>query len=170
MIFLTVGTVMPFDRLVKAVDSAVEAGVIDEPVFAQIGQTSCKPKNIEYAEVLGKKDFDRRVTDSSSMISHAGIGSICMALEQRKAMLVMPRRRCYREHVNDHQVDTARKFGSLGHVLVAYSPDELREKLPELSHFVPVSRTNQVDRVVQRIASFLEGDQAGSPAKSGVQR
>ena len=37
MIFLTVGTLFPFDRLVNAVDKAVANGLITEDVFAQIG-------------------------------------------------------------------------------------------------------------------------------------
>jgi UDP-N-acetylglucosamine transferase subunit ALG13 len=47
MIFLTVGTQFPFDRLVRAVDEAFDNGAIDEEVFAQIGETSYRPRNFE---------------------------------------------------------------------------------------------------------------------------
>jgi UDP-N-acetylglucosamine transferase subunit ALG13 len=156
MIFLTVGTVMPFDRLVKAVDEAVEAKIITMPVFAQIGETNLMPRNMEYASVLEKRDFDRKVEEAEYMISHAGMGSITMALEQKKRLLVMPRRRQYREHVNDHQVATARKFGELGHVLVAYAAAELPLRLREIASFVPVPRISQADQVAGRIRQFLD--------------
>jgi len=36
MIFLTVGTQFPFDRLVKAVDETVRKNGLDEQIFAQV--------------------------------------------------------------------------------------------------------------------------------------
>ncbi len=156
MIFLTVGTVMPFDRLVQAVDEAVAAGIIATPVFAQIGETSLRPRHMEYAPVLDKHDFDQKVAEAEYLISHAGMGSITTALERNKRLLVMPRRREFREHVNDHQVATARKFGALGHVLVAYDADEMPQRLREIASFTPTPRVSQADRVAQRILQFLE--------------
>lgn len=156
MIFLTVGTVMPFDRLVQAVDDAVAAGVIVTPVFAQIGETSLRPKNMEYAAVLDKHDFDRKVGEAEYLISHAGMGSITTALERNKRLLVMPRRKQFHEHVNDHQVATARKFSALGHVLVAYDAGEMPRRLQEIVSFTPAPRVSQADRVAGRIMQFLE--------------
>jgi len=155
MIFLTVGTLFPFDRLVRAVDDAVKSGLVKEPVFAQIGRTSFAPKNIEYVKVLEKHTFDNKVADADYLISHAGIGSIAIALERNKPLLVMPRMKCFKEHVNDHQVATARKFEQLGHVLAAYSVEELPDKIKELSTFRPKPRASQADSVARRIAQFL---------------
>ena len=47
MIFLTVGTLFPFDRLVSAVDEAVGSGEITEKVFAQISEGAKPPKHID---------------------------------------------------------------------------------------------------------------------------
>jgi UDP-N-acetylglucosamine transferase subunit ALG13 len=156
MIFLTVGTVMPFDRLVQAVDDAVAAGIIRTPVFAQIGETSLRPRNMEHVPVLDRHDFDRKVAEAEYLISHAGMGSITTALERNKPLLVMPRRRQFREHVNDHQVATARRFGALGHVLVAYDAGEMPRRLQEIVSFTPAPRVSQADRVAGRIMQFLE--------------
>ena len=55
MIFLTVGTYpLPFERLVRAVDSAIVKGSLTEKIFAQIGQCEYKPENMEYVENLIK--------------------------------------------------------------------------------------------------------------------
>lgn len=155
MIFLTVGTLFPFDRLVRAVDDAVASGIIEQPVFAQIGRTKFVPKNIEYVEVIDKRTFDNKVAAADYIISHAGIGSITMALENAKPLLVMPRMKRYSEHVNDHQVVTARKFEELGHVLVAYDAKDLPEGMRKLKNFIPRERKVNPEAVVDRIHRFL---------------
>lgn len=68
----------------------------------------------------------------------------------------MPRLKRYKEHVNNHQVATAKKFEELGHILVAYSEEELPEKLQQLKSFVPKPRENEAKKVVARISKFLE--------------
>ena len=155
MIFLTVGTLFSFDRLVRAIDDACGDDLFDEKVFGQTGTSSYKPRNFEYVEMLNKYDFDLYLTSASSLISHAGMGSIIMALNHEKPLLVMPRLKCFGEHVNDHQVGTARKFEQLGHILVAYNEEDLAEKIKQLKSFVPLPRENQAKAVVDRISRFL---------------
>jgi len=156
MIFLTVGTVLPFDRLVRAVDQAIETRLITRPVFAQIGQTALRPRNMEWVATLEKSAFDRKVAEADFVIGHAGMGSVMIALQHRKRLLVMPRMRQYGEHVNDHQVADARRFAELGYVLVAYESAELPSRLRQIESFIPVPRRSQADQVAQRIARFLQ--------------
>jgi beta-1,4-N-acetylglucosaminyltransferase len=155
MIFVTVGTLFSFERLVNAVDDAVGRGLIDEEVFAQIGPCQTKPRHLKYVEMLEKKGYDEMVKNASGLISHAGMGSITLALNHDKPLLVMPRMKCYNEHVNDHQVDTARRFEQLGHVLVAYEANELVPKIKQLRSFVPKKRQCNPQAVVERISNFL---------------
>jgi UDP-N-acetylglucosamine transferase subunit ALG13 len=156
MIFLTVGTILPFDRLVWAVDEAVAAKVITTPVLAQIGRTGWRPRHLAWVATLEKAEFDRKVAEADFVISHAGMGSIMIALEHGKRLLAMPRRKCYREAVNDHQVACARRFAEMGHLLVAADTDELPQRLREMEAFVPAGRVDQADQVTRRIAQFLE--------------
>ena len=156
MIFLTVGTYpLPFERLVKATDSMIVKGFIEEEVFAQIGVCNYKPQNMEYVEMLQKEVFDYYFKTASAIISHAGIGTIKMALDNEKPLLVMPRLQKYGEVVNKHQVATAKKFEQLGHILVAYNASELPEKVEKLKSFVPKPRKNQAGAVAERISEFL---------------
>jgi UDP-N-acetylglucosamine transferase subunit ALG13 len=156
MIFLTVGTLFPFDRLVQIVDSAVGRSLIEDEVFAQIGHNTFKPKNIKYIEVLDKDSFDEKVNKAAYLISHAGMGTITMALDYGKPLLVMPRLKRFKEHVNDHQIATARKFEQLGHILAVYEAEELPHKIKQLRTFVPRPRKNQAETVGARIAGFLD--------------
>ncbi len=155
MIFLTVGTQFPFDRLVKSVDQAFDERLINEEIFAQIGETSYKPLNFESVVLLEKNVFDKRLREASSVISHAGMGTITMALKNHKPLLVMPRLKRYREHVNDHQVATARKFEELGHILAVYDAKDLPNRLRKLKNFVPRERKANPEAVADRIHRFL---------------
>ena len=155
MIFLTVGTQFPFDRFVRAVDNIFDQGLIDEGIFAQIGETSYKPRNFESVASLEKRDFDERVKKASSVISHAGIGTITVALKNHKPLLVMPRMKRYKEHVNDHQVATAKKFQELGHILAAYDVKDLADGIRKLKSFIPRKRKASPGAIADRIRRFL---------------
>lgn len=156
MIFLTVGTQFPFDRLVQAVDNVFDNGFIDEDIFAQIGDSSYKPRNFESVNFLDNRLFNEWIQKASSIMGHAGMGTITMALDNDKPLLVMPRLKEYGEVVNDHQIAIARKFEQLGHVLVAYEKDELPNKIKELKTFVPRERQTQHQVVAERIERFLK--------------
>lgn len=156
MIFLTVGTYpIPFDRLIRAVDTAINKGLIEEEVFAQIGLCQYRPQNIEYVEMLEQGAFDSYFRKATGIISHAGIGTITMALDYNKPILVMPRRKCLKEHVNDHQVATARKFEEFGHILVAYDTEDLPDGVRRLKNFVPRKREANPGAIADRIGRFL---------------
>jgi UDP-N-acetylglucosamine transferase subunit ALG13 len=155
MIFLTVGTQFPFDRLVRAVDDIVDDGLIGEALFAQIGESSYKPRNFESVLSLDKKTFDDYVRQSSAIIGHAGMGTIIAAMQLGKPLLVMPRLKKYGEVVNDHQVAIAKKFEELGHILVAYDTKDLPERIRQLKTFVPKERKANPDAVADRIRNFL---------------
>ena len=155
MIFLTVGTQFPFDRLVKAVDETVSKNGLDEQIFAQVGTTTYRPRNFEAVSSLEKTKFDKHFNEADSIISHAGMGTITMALERKKPLLVMPRLRKYGEVVNDHQLVIARKFEQLGYLLVAYEAEDLPAKVGKLKSFVPQNRQPQAKIVADRISAFL---------------
>jgi beta-1,4-N-acetylglucosaminyltransferase len=156
MIFIIVGTQFPFDRLIRAVDDIVDEGLIDESLFAQIGESSYKPRNFESAACLEKKAFDDYVRQSSAIIGHAGMGTITMALSNHKPLLAMPRLKKYKEVVNDHQLAIARKFSELGHILVAYDTEDLPECIRRLKTFVPRERKANPSAVADRISDFLK--------------
>ena len=128
MIFLTVGTQFSFDRLVKAVDKAVEAGRITESIYAQTGRSGYQPHNFDTTLSLEKNLFDKYIRQARYIISHAGMGTIATALSNNKPLLVMPRQKKFGEVVNDHQIAIAKKYEQEGYILVAYHEGELPEK------------------------------------------
>lgn len=131
MIFITVGTDLPFDRMLKVIDTwAGENNRKD--VFAQIGEGGWEPRHIAFSHFLQPPDFVERFKSASIIISHAGMGTILSALYHGKPILVMPKRASLGEHRNEHQTATAKRMMELGNVNVAFDEAELREKLDSL--------------------------------------
>jgi len=156
MILLTVGTCPhQFDRLVRAVDVAVGDGIIDDEIFAQTGACNYKPVNMQYSEMLAKTEFDEYFAKASCIIGHAGMGTISMSLDAGKPLLVMARMAKYKEHVNDHQVSTAKMFEAMGHILVAWAEEEIPGKVAELRSFKPQKREATPGLVADRIGAYL---------------
>lgn len=155
MIFLTVGSSLPFDRLVELVDRAVGDGLVGEPVFAQIGAGRYRPQHFEFVDFLSRNDYEARFREASAVVSHAGIGTIAAALKDRKPIIVMPRKKEHGELVDNHQTLTAQKFAALNHVLAFSDREELEAGLRRLSHFVPAARNPNAAGIAKKIASFL---------------
>ena len=128
MIFVTVGSQLPFDRLVKAVD-AWAAGSSEAAAFAQIGSSAYKPAHMEWASYLPVDSFRRRLEAASLVVSHAGMGNLLLALQAKKPILVMPRRLQLNEIRNDHQLATARWLRQMPGVTVADDTEELVQAL-----------------------------------------
>lgn len=155
MILVTVGTQFAFDRLVRAVDAAVGAGVVCDEVFAQIAG-GWRPVNMAWVDFMDSEEFSAKVAEASAIIGHAGIGTILAALEAYKPTLVMPRMKRYGEVVNDHQVATAREFAARGYLLAASGAEEMPEMIKALLEFTPEKRTGGDAAIVARVKSFLE--------------
>ena len=124
MIFLAVGTQLPFDRLVRAVDAwAVERGRQD--VVGQIGDARFVPAMVRARRFIEPAEFSRLVADASVLIAHAGMGSILGAIELSKPIIIMPRSAALGEHRNDHQLATAERFSSKEGVHVAWNEGDI---------------------------------------------
>jgi UDP-N-acetylglucosamine transferase subunit ALG13 len=116
MIFVTVGTQVPFDRLVRGVD--IWCGMGKTEAFAQIGDPGPQgyvPQNMLWRCFLDPKEYEECFEAAHLVIAHAGMGSILSALVAGKPIVIMPRQASLKEHRNDHQVATANRFrGRLG--------------------------------------------------------
>lgn len=127
MIFVTIGTQLPFDRLIRIIDEL--APQLDEEVVAQVYQCGFMPKNIRTIDFLAPDEFNTLFDKARLIISHAGMGTILSALQKDKPIIVFPRIAALGEHRNEHQLATANKFKELGSVYVAMNEDELKKLL-----------------------------------------
>ena len=119
MIFVTVGTQLPFDRLIAAIDKwSIKNPMVK--IFAQIGPTDKQPEHIEFYDFVTPDKADELFMKSRLIVAHAGMGSILTALKYRKPMLIMPRQASLGEHRNDHQLATAKWLGGTPGITVAW--------------------------------------------------
>jgi len=136
MIFVTVGSDIPFDRLIQTVDRwARERDRRD--VFAQIGRGAWKPEFIPFATMLEPSEFRKRLTAARIILAHAGMGTILSALQHSKPILVMPRKGSLGETRNEHQMATARHLLEMGKIYAAFDEDELFDFLDRIGGLTP---------------------------------
>ncbi len=125
MIFVTVGSQMPFDRLIHGV-AAWAAVQSDAPnVLAQVGETQLRPAVLHAVSSLSPEEFRSAVSEAEIIIAHAGMGSVLTAMEFGKPLVVLPRKGVLRETRNDHQIATARWLAGKEGVFVAMEDREL---------------------------------------------
>lgn len=158
MIFVTVGTQGPFDRLVRTVDSWA-GGVAREDVFAQIGPSEYEPQSIRFVQSLEPDEFRQLIREASVVISHAGIGTILQVSEAGVPAIVMPRRVALGEQRNDHQWATANRLAELGLVTVARDESDLLGVLAEVDD-LSTGRSDASDRrdqLISRLRAFIQG-------------
>ncbi len=131
MIFVTVGSDVPFDRLVKIVDAWAERSGRSD-VFAQIGNTTWKPSSIRFTQFLEPGEYAKCMQQARCVVAHAGMGTILTALEAGIPILVLPRRGHLGETRNDHQYATARHLSASGKITVAMDDAELATMLDNI--------------------------------------
>jgi UDP-N-acetylglucosamine transferase subunit ALG13 len=161
LIFVTVGTQLPFDRLVAAVDRW--AGAHSQPerrVFGQIGPTDLRPRHIEWRDYVSPAECQNRMREARVIVAHAGMGTILSALELGKPLVVMPRRAALGEHRNDHQLATARRLAEIGGLNIAFDEGELARTLDSVDRLGRGERIGQyaADRFVSALRAFIAGE------------
>jgi len=166
MIFITVGTDQPFDRMLRVIDRwAGESGRKD--LFAQIGEGGWQPRHIPFVEFLEPPEFKRRFAEATLIIGHAGMGTILSALLHGKPILVMPKKASLGEHRNEHQTATAKRMMELGNVNVAFDEDEMRamlERIDDLRPRHPIA-AHAAGGLVDGIRDFIHRSTGRSPLR-----
>ena len=104
LIFITVGTQkFQFNRLLKKIDDMKINGLISDEVFAQVGYSSYKPKSYNFKDFLNKDEFSSYMNSANIIVTHSGVGTIIKGLNLKKIVIVVPRLKRFKEHVDDHQ-------------------------------------------------------------------
>lgn len=125
MIFVTVGSQMPFDRLIAGVAAWAAAQPELPDVLAQVGDTELRPAQLRTVRSLSPEEFRSAVAEAEVIVAHAGMGSVLTAMEFGKPLVVLPRKGALRETRNDHQIATARWLAAKENVFVAMEDGDL---------------------------------------------
>lgn len=109
MIFVTVGThEQQFNRLVKYIDNMVKCGRIKERVIIQSGFSTYNPEYCDFKKIIPYTELIENIREARIVITHGGPATFIMPLQFGKIPVVVPRRKKFDEHVNDHQFEFAK--------------------------------------------------------------
>jgi UDP-N-acetylglucosamine transferase subunit ALG13 len=156
-IFVTVGTQLPFDRLIQAVSDWIGDSK-DVEVFAQIGDSKIAPPNMTCKKFIDLTEYHDKVEWCDLLVGHAGMGAILTSLETGKPLVIMPRLASLLEARNDHQLATAKRFAEMGRVKVAMEGTELIQMLGQ--HYAAEQSVNTIgsvasDELIKAVREFL---------------
>ncbi len=131
MIYVTVGNdFRPFDRLLKTMDEI--ASSLPEPVLIQRGYSTYTPRNAPSFDFVSMDAATEHILKSRLVVSHAGIGTIILCRQYGIPLLVLPRRKAFGEHMNDHQLEIARALEKkeIEQIYVVYGEEKIGETIP----------------------------------------
>ena len=159
MIFLAVGTQLPFDRLTEALDQWCAGTGRGSEVFGQVGhltEENVTPAHFEWQERIGPQDYTARMEAADVIVSHAGMGTIITALTLGKPIIIMARRAHLGEQRNDHQYATLKRFKERAGVFAVESAEEMAEVLDRLlQEGGPVSEAQASAFAEERLTNAL---------------
>ncbi|MBS4813681.1 MAG: hypothetical protein KH057_09290 [Bacteroides sp.] len=146
-----------FERLLKIVDELCDEKKLDgKHIISQLGSSSYLPHNFKYFKLIGRNEYEKYVEQADVIISHAGTGSVIPPLKKGKKVIVFPRRECYGEHLDDHQLELANIFTQNGYTLCATNKAELQNCLSNIKNFVPRPFESNTRNMNKLIIDFIE--------------
>ncbi len=160
MIFVTVGThEQPFNRLVQAVDELKANGIFDEDVVIQTGYSDYEPKCCIYSQFYPYQKMLEYVQEARIVITHGGPSSFIMALQIGKIPIVVPRKKEYNEHVNDHQVEFCRHVAERqGNIIVVEDIKKLEGVIKNYDTLIaemPVEIKSNNDKFCEKLEEII---------------
>lgn len=143
MIFVTVGThEQQFNRLVEYMDNLKRDSVIQEDVTIQTGYSTYVPKYCSWQKLYPYQQMVEFVNKARIVITHGGPSSFIMPLQIRKLPIVVPRKKKYDEHVNDHQVSFVKAVAErMGTIIVVEEIDRLADIIKNYDEIVREMRS-----------------------------
>lgn len=124
LIFVTTGSMFPFDRMIRIMDNWASQNRTQD-VLAQIGGGSFEPKYMNWKRIIPPDEYKEIVKSSQLIVAHAGTGSVFTAAEFQKPIVLMPRRAIMKEHTTDHQLDTAKWLEGKPGIFIAWDEADL---------------------------------------------
>ncbi|GAA5525534.1 hypothetical protein Maes01_02104 [Microbulbifer aestuariivivens] len=169
VIFLSIGTQAPFERLVRLMDHWAGNNP-DTRVIAQVGGGQYRPRHMQTFPFLSASHYQTIARDCDLMVAHAGMGSILSAIEYGKPLVIMPRDHQRGEHTSDHQFGTARRMATLPGVYVARNAAQLahwldhRNTLMAAEQDAPGTRQRELSEFVQSFIGDMGADRTADQA------
>jgi UDP-N-acetylglucosamine transferase subunit ALG13 len=147
VIFVTVGTTLPFDDLIAAVDRLVETGAITEPVTCQIGHGNYVPLHCEHFGFTAQ--IDDYLDRASLVVGHGGTGTVTGLLASGKPFVVVANPL----GAGNHQAQFLARLSELVSFLWTADVAELGDLIRRARHFTPSGAPGK--RLTEDLRRFL---------------
>ena len=162
MIFITVGThEQPFDRLLKCIDKLVEDGIISEEIVCQKGYTDYEPKNYKSEKLISYEKMQENIEKARIVITHGGPASFIAPLSIGKIPIVVPRKKEFNEHINNHQLEFSKEVAKrMKNIIVVETEEELKNAIINYDKIVKqLSNKNNSNNkaFIKRLITEIEG-------------
>ncbi len=159
MILVLLGTQNnSFTRLLKAIQDNIDKKVITDKVIVQAGFTKFDSKDMKIFSMMSKKELSKLQDEADLIITHAGVGSIISSLEKGKKVIVVPRLKRYNEHVNDHQIQIAKKFKQQGYVKYVINLKNLEKVIKSMENFIPKAYKKSESDIISIIENYIDNN------------
>ncbi|MBD3155765.1 MAG: hypothetical protein GF368_03865 [Candidatus Aenigmarchaeota archaeon] len=158
MIFVTVGThTKGFDRLFKEIDRLVSEDKIKDKFFVEVGKSDYRPENYEYTDLLPFEKYKKMISEADLVISHGGLGSVINVLEKNKKLVVVPRRKEFDEHVDDHQLQIAKVLEKRERAIPVYDIKNLEGAIKKAEKSKMLNRNiGKENKIIEVIENYIE--------------
>jgi UDP-N-acetylglucosamine transferase subunit ALG13 len=123
-IVVTVGTThWDFRRLIARLARIVPA---EAEVMWQTGRTDVSGLDIDASDVVPESVLVEAIERADVVVSHAGAGSLALALQAGKIPVFVPRRMSHSEQIDDHQVELA-QWADENSLAVTVEADQIQQ-------------------------------------------
>lgn len=161
LVFATVGTDHHrFDRLVRWVDDWARSEEPSVECFVQTG-TSGTPETVSSQPYLSRDELQGLLSRAAAVVCHGGPATIVDCRNAGVKPIVVPRRRSFGEHVDDHQLLFARRAAASGLVEFVETEERLRAALDVVvadpgAYRIDVEETGELAASIARFRALAE--------------
>lgn len=159
MILVLLGTQNnSFVRLLEAIQKNIDNGVITDEVIVQAGFTKFESKEMKIVSLIDKNELSKLQDKADLIITHGGVGSIISSLKKGKKVIVVPRLKKYDEHVNNHQLQIARRFEQEGYVKHVINLKNLEKVMKSMDEFIPRPYESDESNILTIIENYINNN------------
>ena len=170
MIFVTVGSQLPFDRLIAPVATWARARNVRD-IYFQHGGTTVDLTGFDACAFMPPDEAAQMFARAKVVVAHVGVGTILACLERGTPIIVLPRKATLNETRNEHQLASARSLqareGLRNGFHVAWEAEDLPALLDAIATLPgcePISQHASAE-LLAAVRGFVFGEQ-GHAAES----
>ena len=157
MIFVTLGTQkFQFDRILKELDKLIDENKLKkEDIMVQNVCQEYQPKNFKTFRLKPQEEIDKITEDAEIIITHSGTGSIINSLKMGKRIIIVPRRKEFGEHVDNHQLELAEVFHEKYNIPIVTQMDTLYDVIKKIDEYKPIKWEENNEKLIKSIENKI---------------